>query len=705
MSKSLPGIILVGFIILAVGAASLLVMQGERREKAVVEMLKAAETSLQEGEVSKTISQYEKVLEKDSGNVTALFGLFDLVAFFDREKGAAYLDQIKPAGADREGHLYRRIRLALMEEDKETADTLMEELREVNASGMESQIAQLMLMIAGNQLEEGMALLVELNGAYPSNRLLNWTTASVLAGQENSLNRIQAKDKMLRLLDREDEFSFKAATYMLLTNGLPLFQEDLVTVADHLENHPYLDAGFEQLQIESARAVTSRIIAIRPSLATRLATLMRDRKEARAEDMMLWLYANQQAGEHEAIQDQVDKLAAKASPSIPEQLLIARQQVLSGEMDSAARLLQQVLQKDPANLPALELALGVVFQPNADLDNSIRMELAELALGNSVLNNSIFLQTAGLLLAGATDRKEEILDKVIGRLGESDAFMLYRWLNDQKEHSRVLAMISIDEAKSDVSTFSVYCDALIGMERVEEVRQLLQNSAGLLEPWRKNLYQARVELLQERTESFRSTIRKAVEEMPASERSNLFVVANLAKQGDLEDIQNEALTLAYDAGLAFPQQLAMDYLGLLLDSRSLEKSLNFASYCHNLQPQNPVYINNLSYLRIISGRGIGPAIEAMRALVERYPETDFFLLTLALGELVGGYPGQARETLESIPSAEGELEMRSKLIHALVLSGTGDRQRGSSMFESIDVNLLMDQERALINRFYRDGSF
>ena len=704
MSKSLPGLILVGFFLLLVGTASLIVMLGERKEAALHELLSYAQASRDQGEPREAAELYQQALQLAPHDPNVPLALFDLYFYFEPEKGGGFLKQAEEALAAPEALLYRRLRLNLYNGDLDAAREAVKRLDSMGTKGREAQLARLLFLFAENKLSEALVLLGGLGEAFPQDRQVSLLTASFQAGVDGIVNKVQAKNRFLNLLETYDEYSFRAAVNLLLPSALPLYPEDQEQAAEHLASHPFLVEGLSRLDTEALRYLASHQVESQPATAFLFCNELIGRENTTPDDRLLWIYAGQAAGELDQVRRAVEEIERGDTKDSKRLILVARQHALNDNFTEALDVIAgiEALNSDSVELRAvLEWFLATQSVKTGDSD---KVRLAELILELPEADPDLYLSACNLLLLGDPSRKEDLVDIVVQHFKHSNNLIpVALWLNQQEAFDRVEDLVPHSSALSDQASFLVLANALIGKEDYSAAHELLEESGSLLKPWQIDLFKARLFHLQGVGDATSESLQQAMHELPPEARANLFQIADLARQaGDAAGLE-EALALAYRYGLVFPQHHAMDYLRILMDSGDLEASLRFASYCYNLQPEVPGYLNNLSYLRLISGQAIGQCIEDMKDLVQQYPENVYFRLTLSLGELLGGYPGLARDTIESFNPPVSELAPRSALIYAVVMAGTGNREAASPMIKHLDLDSLLDPEQALVNRFFRDG--
>ena len=630
MSNLKAGIFLLLGILLVTGTASLIVFLNERKEEAVRGQLEAAGRALDEGDLDAAVAAWEAVLQKDPDHPEAALALFDTVLWFDRDRAGKLMDRLEAMPLDPERVLFRKVRLALLEGDLETARAAVEELERHQPLQLEGRLATLLLRIAEEDGEAALPLLGELALTWPANRHLRLLISGIRSLQPSLIDRVNAKDGLMRLMERTDEFSFRAAFTLVLGDGLPLYPEDRAAALAHLRTHPWSEKGMAQLTEPIRTALTAALEGTAPPLDLEAVLTADDTEENYA---VLRRIADERFGE----------LAE----------------------DEQARLLERLRGHE-----------------RADLGTRLR--------------------ATQLLMRLQPERRMALLDEATP--DDAAEFLIFgRWLLEIGEAGSALEVSGKLDFREDVDALSLRFDALMALERLDDAEALLEAGGAALAEWQTAFLRTNIAIMGKDFEAAGRLLETLVDEAPNG--PVLLNVAKLAGEAGAPGLQRRAYDRAWEAGLVFPQPRAMEYLGMFLEDADLDTALRFAAYCRTLRPKEPVYINNHSYLQVVAGRGIDAAIGDMRELVDKHPKFPPFRLTLAMAELIGGYPGKARETLDSMGESPGLEDARSKLSMALVLAGNGEHDKAGELIDSIELASLMAAEQDLVNLYMRDGTF
>ncbi|MEX0325984.1 MAG: hypothetical protein AB3N33_07855 [Puniceicoccaceae bacterium] len=694
--------ILIG-ILMIVGFFSALIYLEERGETAYREGLKTAREALEAGQLEAAREQLEALVESDPEKTGAAVALFDTVAFFDRDRARQLLDILKERELEREKLLYRQIRFHVMESNGDAVGLLAGEARALQPRSLDGSLAMLQVRLFEGNVEEGLPLLVELAEAHPANRHLKFISAELFSLQESMLERIMAKDRFMDLLDQPDDYSFLAAVQLISKPKLPLFADDLRAVADHLEGHPYLDQGLAQLPIDAVRQLSDRLAGTAPDLAFHIGNQLIRRPDASLQDQLVYLYTGQAAGELDAVHATADSLLEKPTHDQMEAILLTRQLAMRGEYAKAGAIVEELLQSEPGSPVALELLVWLADNHFKVMPETAQAWLAEAIQRHPESSPAAWLLANGTLMTLRPADRDSLIRAAIRRYAGTELLALGRWLLQAGEAELVLELLPAETLPADPDAFLLHYQALLALKRYPAARQLLGQESLPLADWERDLLLARVHLLEENREACAALISQLIPTLPAAGRSNLFNLAEMARSIDSPALQRMAYERSYATGVPFPLQHAMTYLAMLLEARDLQLALRFTAFCRNLVPENLFYINNHCYMRLLAGREVEASIADMREVVEADPEFREFRLTLALAELIGGYPGQARETLEALGDRSDIGDPRSRLSIALVLAGSGELGPAREILDSIDTAFLMTEELELIDAYFREA--
>jgi tetratricopeptide (TPR) repeat protein len=706
MSPFKASLFLLTGILLMVGGASLFVTLSERRVSAVEEQLAAGREALMAGDPDAAAAAFTAALERDPEQAEAAAALFDIVVYFDRAEARRLLSALRAMDAGLEAVLARQVRLSVLEGDLEAARQAAASLEAVANPGLETQLARLDLLVAGQDFEAALPLLARLRETWPANRRIRLFESQVLANGDSVLQHIRAKQGFLSLLDYPDEEAFKAAVILTLDQSLPLFPTDRVRAAEALEKHPRLTEGLEQLDPPILRSLAVRLAELRPELAFTITDFLVSQPDPTREDSLIRLYAGQNSGNWAAVSDTSRDLTASAgAEETPEALLLARQHIAEDAPEAALTLVEGYMAGHPGDPGTLEVLITLAEAHLETLPEDARVRLAEAFRRHPAGIPVQYLQATRLLMELQPDKREALLTEAVARLAADFRPALANWLISHGETARVLKLIPEAEALADRQLSAIRLDALARDSRYTDMLAYVGQTGELLAPWEQDLERARVHLLMGDPVACRELLHTIPHRLPVESRNALFSIGKMADSIGDADLARRVFGQAFADGLIFPFPHSMMYLKELLDAGDFEQALDFTAYCRNIRPENPYYINNHTYLKLIGGRLSPTCIADMQAIVEAHPEVVEFHLSYALALMMSGYPGRAMEALGPIGSDDIPYEPRSRMAYALVLAGTGAQDKAAPLIRSIDLASLMEPEQVLVDRYLRDGKF
>lgn len=675
--------------------------------KAADEAYQTGQAALQRGDLEAALAAFEETFRRMPAHPEAGWLLYDQVAPVDPDRGRAILAVLEDKGLSRQEVLARRIQEQLRAGDLEAARSLLPELEVEMPWAFEASYARLLLLFLEGRQEAVLKEFSDLINLYPEERKLQLLHGRVLLASDRLTNRVRGKRILLDLLDRGDFASLEASLLLSTQSETPLFENDMVTIGGHLQHHPFLEPGLARLGTPLIRGLALRYYASTPDLAFRLSQILEKRPDAGPKDRLLWLEMAQEQGNPDLVQSQVAALGAKDKPLPDELLILARQRFLEGDGMAALGYLERLLEAEPGSEGALRLLVRMLSADEGTYGDALRLALCQPVLDHPAADAQLVFNAAQLSIRLDPVSREKVLSRVFNRYSVEAPVPLGLWLLGVGEADLALDLVPPTQALSDAGSFVVRFTALLESAQFGPARELLEAAHGLLSPLQLRLAQARLSLAEGNAGEAKLALRTALETMGSApeDKGNLFAMARLA--GDLQDtvLRRQILDRAQAGGLVFPTALALDYLGQLLDDKDFEAAKRFTAYCRNLEPQNPVFINNDSYLQILEEKNLETCVEDMRALVDAHPRVPVFRITLALAELLGGYPEVAMASLEQDEQSLEFDDLRSKFIFVLVLAGNGKNSLARSMADSIDTAALMPIEVALLNRLLISGNF
>ena len=271
-----------------------------------------------------------------------------------------------------------------------------------------------------------------------------------------------------------------------------------------------------------------------------------------------------------------------------------------------------------------------------------------------------------------------------------------RWLIQEQESRRVIALIPLATARENKELFLIYVDALAELGRWQDLQVLLAGKAPLpIDPTIRNLYEVRTALAlgreaesREHWSDVRATMRNADPKM-------VFYVAQYAERLGMRDDAAKAYRLL--TGIAGAERAG--YLGLVLlteqagGTRKLRDQVKefAARFPNEFEPQN-----DLAYLDLLLNENVAPVLESAAQRAKRFPEILAYRTTLALAHLRSGDAAAARKVYREFETDWGTAKPGWHAVYAAVLAASGEETLASTHAREINIARLKAEERALI---------
>ena len=697
-------ILLTGLVGIA-GLSSLFIYRKESRLEAFQEHLREAQRQI-ETDPPAAVAEIEVALRLQPDNQEALLKLFDTIAYFEPERGRQLLERLSHLGIEPEKLIYRELQMAMTRGDGSPIAGLMARLEQNQPLGREGTLARAYGLLAQGQAEIALPLLAELAAAHPNDRELRLITAQLLAQDQQLIQRIRAKNILMELSRQHDETGFRAALILLHAGTLPLFPEDISWVTARLRTHPWLREGLARVSAPEIRRIITNSLPHDPEFARICAEeLLAGTPET--EDWNLALYVAQTARDTGLAARAAAWVAANAPDRAESRLLLARQAAADADYARALELINAIAAAgQEADSTNLVRTAGYILQNHYPaLQPEQRERLIDLVFDAPQPEIPVLVETGTYLLNRTETNRDAIINRMLEHIRDIDPGKLGTWLLSVRGYEHVLQVIDHTTALSSAQLLPIRLDALMMLERTDDVRALLDEAGAVMEPWRQQLFQIGVASDSGDAATALRIIEQFLAEMPPAARPFLFLVSRKAAENGSPGLQAAALERAYQAGLTFPFAESLTYLQWLVGQMRSDEATRFTAFCRTLRPDNPVYINNHTYMLLINGLQIEKSIRDMESLLDENPRSAPFQLTLALAELLGGYTGRAREHLESIDGLDAIDDPRSRLTIAIILAGSGNSAAAAEILETLDLSQFLPLERRLVDLYTRDGTF
>jgi len=324
-------------------------------------------------------------------------------------------------------------------------------------------------------------------------------------------------------------------------------------------------------------------------------------------------------------------------------------------------------------------------------------------------------------------KKNALIDRAIQDWKDTDATSLTalaKWLNSKGEHQRELDTIPLDKALQNRELFLQHVDALGGLARWSEIKQLLEYERFPLDPVIQRMYLARCYVqLGEKTAS-ENNWKRAVE-VASSDVQKLVTLGDYAEKNGALDIAETA----YNSAAAQMPKLRIAQEGRLrvaqahLDTKKIHAVL---AEMLNIWPNDTAIQNDEAYTRLLllpnstggtssvssqkvrdATEGIPPtnastsaeliAIEHLaEKLVQREPASLPHRTLLALARLRFGLPASALDAY-GIDVPHKARTASAVAVRCAALMANGRIDEAKSLIAELQRDQLLPEERALID--------
>ena len=327
-------------------------------------------------------------------------------------------------------------------------------------------------------------------------------------------------------------------------------------------------------------------------------------------------------------------------------------------------------------------------------------------------------------------RRDELIAQGIAQLKNGDAndlFALATWLNSKKEFEKTVEAIPLEKALLGRELFLQYLDALGGLERWGEIKQLLEGDRYPLDPVVQGMYLARCSAQLGEKAAAENNWQRALE-AAAGDPGKLITLGDYAEKNGIVDVAQSAFD---NAAIQSPKLRLAQQGRLRLAQRSGDAKKIHVVLADMLKiwPNDDAVQNDEGYTRLLllgsssSERGarsdqqgesselLAPSsdlqtpsseLQALSALaeklVERNPRSLPHRTFLALARLKQNRAADALSVYENITVARGALTPSALAVHAAVLAANGRTEEAKSEVEQLKIDNLLREERALVEQ-------
>jgi hypothetical protein len=429
-----------------------------------------------------------------------------------------------------------------------------------------------------------------------------------------------------------------------------------------------------------------------------------------------WLLAAQlsvQKNLREQAKSSLEKIVADSRTTATEQFRATLLQLaLAGDnqaerANALTRLKKLADAKTATSVDALVVLAQNALSTSTHSSDSARHEAGDLA---HALENHPLAKAKHKLLAldlrvrVDPTQREALISRAIADWKDAeptDVTVLAEWLNGKDEFQKTLDTIPLEKALQSRDLFLRYLDALGGLGRWNEIKQLLGSERFPLDPVLQAMYLARCSgQLGEKTAAGNNW-RRALE-AAAGNVQKLITLAQYAEKNENAEITKAAYNGA--AAMSPKLRVAQDgRLRLAQASRDTKKLHTVLADMLALWPNDAAIRNDEAYTRLLL---LPPAndeehvdeINAIEQLAEKLVQQNPASLPhrtlLALARLKQHHPFAALEVYSNIQIVPNAVSPSALAVHAAVLAANDRRNDARQEIEQAPLDKLLPEEQA-----------
>lgn len=406
---------------------------------------------------------------------------------------------------------------------------------------------------------------------------------------------------------------------------------------------------------------------------------------------------NQRAQAESTLRQALDTITA---PEADELRVLLANVLMSEEdrsrLEEARQLLEQAAGGNTKHsLAALRLLAmsqaGISPDAQAQLDATIARLRAHPECS---AEDEIFI--ARLLVSSAPDRRQEAVQNLAVRLRERDASLdertaAARWLVGLQEYEAALELIAPGEVTDHAGALMVRLDALSGLERWDECRELIEtNRGGALPDVLYHLFRARLAGTGDNAAEEDAEKRQLRQVMQFAELPHVLFAARYAETvGWKPEAFAAWRILASDSGAK--ADALRGQIRNLPPTATAADGLEIANELLALQPQDPSARLSATFFALLIGENVDQPAATAEEFLAADPESPDIRRVSALARL---RTNRAKEGLAILP--DDNTEPRWQTLRAALLHASGQKSAAQALAARIDSSSLTPEERTLL---------
>jgi hypothetical protein len=334
------------------------------------------------------------------------------------------------------------------------------------------------------------------------------------------------------------------------------------------------------------------------------------------------------------------------------------------------------------------------------------LELAQKLEAHPLARAPQKLVAIDLRIREQKEARDELIAKAIEQFkaGEpEETAALATWLNGKGEFQRQLDAIPLQKAMQSRELFLQHMDALGGLGRWKEIKDLLDRDTFPLDPVVQKMYLARTNAQLDEKAASENNWQRALEAAHGDPGKLVMLAGYAEKNGALE-----VARAAYDEAAAESPRLRAAHQGrlrLAQTTRETRKIHGVLVEMLTIWPNDPAVLNDEAYLRLLlmeqseveRRKEEVENIEQLAArLVQRDPSSLPHRTLLALARLRLGKFSDAMDAYGNIQVARGALTPSALAVHAAVLAANGRSEDAAAEMREVDRTRLLPEEAGLV---------
>ncbi len=351
------------------------------------------------------------------------------------------------------------------------------------------------------------------------------------------------------------------------------------------------------------------------------------------------------------------------------------------------------------------------------------LELAQKLESHPLARAPQKLLAIDLKIREQNELRAELIAKAVEQFkaGEpEETAALATWLNGKGEFQRQLDAIPLEKALQSRDLFLQHVDALGGLGRWKEIKELLDRDTFPLDPVVQKMYLARTNAQLGEKAASENNWQRALETAHGDPQKLMMLASYAEKNGALE-----VARAAYDEAAATSPRLRAAHQGRLRLAQGTGETRKIHGVLAEMLanwPNDPAVQNDEAYTRLLLMSGPRPVEAAVPAagsspsaggtpatteeiekieqlaaqLVQREPTSLPHRTLLALARLRLGKFSDAMNAYGEIQVAPGALTPSALAVHAAVLAANGRSEDAATEMRAVDRKRLLPEEAALV---------